>query len=161
MMWFNGVLTAKDDGETSDTGTLSCLPSWLAFESSMLVNWVVCKADSFCLQTSINYDNHRRSGMLRIRTCPHTFPYTRASTPAVSSCSSVQRLHFPVVVSDHTLKDLRGSNAAVDPASSLNGLPAHRTFLCWPFLRKTMKSRPPADNGISSKPAITSNPVDR
>ena len=61
MMWFSGVLTVRDDEVTLPAGSLSYLPSWLAFDSSMLVSLVVCTADAFCLQTSMNWNSYQRS----------------------------------------------------------------------------------------------------
>lgn len=128
-MWFKGVLTVPDNDETPGVGILSLTPTFVTGIRQKDVGELGGLQNRFLLPP--NFDElERRSDAVTMRIYAHTFPYTRAKTPAVSSCSSVQRLHLPVTVSDQTLNDFRGSNAAVDPASPLNGLPAQRTFFC-------------------------------
>jgi hypothetical protein len=60
-----------------------------------------------------------------LRKVGRTFPYTKASTPAVSNCSAVHALERPTTVSDHALKDFRGSRTDLCSVSlSLYGFPA-------------------------------------
>ena len=140
-MWLSGVRTCNTNvlAIINVTQIAYNSPSWLAFDKRRFVSCVVCKALSFCRQTSMNwwlpyYGNLLQDGWIR------TFPYTRARTPAVSICSSVHARHLPAIVSDHiynhyekydvskgyifALKDLRGSKIASILSSSLYGLPA-------------------------------------
>jgi hypothetical protein len=91
----------------------------------------------------------------------HTFPYTRASTLAISSCSSVHSRQLPATVSDHTLNDARGSRDLRRPSTpSFSGLPAQRTARGCPLRNSAIKSVPPCESGTCSKPAMISRPVD-
>lgn len=67
MMWFSGVRTVIILAEHECIMTPFSLPSWLALDSRIFVNFVLCSADSFCLQTSMNYINRRVSRLLHIR----------------------------------------------------------------------------------------------